>query len=468
MKILIATMPFAGHFNPLTGVAARLLDRGHDVAWYTAPSFVHKVERLGVTAFPYRRAIEVTDENIGELYPERAKLRGPERLAFDFDKVFAAPVRDHFLDLREIREEYPFELLVCDSAFFASTIVARALDVPVYAINPGPSVHPARDVPPPFFGLRPARGPLGRVRDRIVWKLVLGSLKRGLISFNEAFAVAGLPAVERRDVFLIVEQTAERVFQSGIPETDFPRSEAPPNTVYVGALLPRKTEVPPALDPRIAAWKGKVVVVSQGTVDNRDLSKLIVPTIEALAGAETLVVAVTAGSGTAELRRRYPLRSVIVEDFIDFHQLFQHADVFVCNGGHGSVMLALQYRVPLLLAGTREGKNDINARLAYNGVAVDLRTERPSSRRIAAGVARVLADRRLQERAREIGAILDGYDSLGLIEAALAEDFLRVPGSRGSGRSTGAGDSTVPDRSTGPDRSTRPDSASPPQQMEST
>ncbi|MBT2499119.1 glycosyltransferase family 1 protein [Agromyces sp. ISL-38] len=423
MKILIATMPFSGHFNPLTGVAARLLDRGHEVAWYTAPSFVHKVERLGVTAFPYRRAIEVTDENIGELYPERAKLRGPNRLAFDFDKVFAAPVRDHFLDIREIRDEYPFELLVCDAAFFAATIVARALHVPVYAVNPGPSVYPASDVPPPFFGLRPARGPIGRVRDRIVWRLVYGSLKLGLTSFNDAFAVAGLPAVEERDVFRVVEETATRIFQAGVPETDFPRSESPPNTMYVGALLPQRADAAAPLDPRITAWSGPLVVVSQGTVDNRDLSKLIAPTIEALAGGDTLVVAVTAGSGTAALRRRYPLPSVIVEDFIDFHQLFQHADVFVCNGGHGSVMLALQYRVPLLLAGTREGKNDINARLAYNGVAVDLRTERPSPKRIAAGVARVLADRGLQERAREIGGILDGYDSLGLVEAALAEDF---------------------------------------------
>ncbi len=443
MKTLIATMPFSGHFNPLTSVATLLLDRGHEVAWYTAPSFVHKVERLGVTAFPYRRAIEVTDENIGELYPERAKLRGPNRLAFDFDKVFAAPVRDHYLDVREIREKYPFELLICDAAFFAAVPVARALNVPVYAVNPGPSLYPAIDVPPPFFGLRPARGLIGRVRDRIVWRLVYGSTKLGLTSFNAAFAVAGLPAVTKQDVFRIVEESATRTFQSGIPETDFPRAVAPPNTVYVGALLPRRADAAPPLDPRIASWSGHVVVVSQGTVDNRDPSKLIAPTIEAVAGSDMLVVAVTSGSGTAELRRRYPLPSVIIEDFIDFHQLFPHTDVFVCNGGHGSVMLALQYHVPLLLAGTREGKNDINARLDYNGVAVDLRTEHPSPRRVAAGVARVLADRGLQERTREVGAILDGYDSLGLIEAALTEDFPRVPVEPVEAGSTDAGHSTA-------------------------
>jgi UDP:flavonoid glycosyltransferase YjiC (YdhE family) len=95
-------------------------------------------------------------------------------------------------------------------------------------------------------------------------------------------------------------------------------------------------------------------------------------------------------------------------------------------------MLALHYRVPLLLAGTREGKNDINARLAYNGVAVDLRTEHPSPRRIATGVAHVLPDEALRARVAAVGAILDGYDSLGLIEAAFAEDFPRLSGSAGA------------------------------------
>lgn len=45
-------------------------------------------------------------------------------------------------------------------------------------------------------------------------------------------------------------------------------------------------------------------------------------------------------------------------------------------------MLALQHRLPMVVAGVKEGKNDINARLDYNGLAVDLRTEKPSARRI--------------------------------------------------------------------------------------
>jgi UDP:flavonoid glycosyltransferase YjiC (YdhE family) len=59
MKILFATMPADGHFNPLTGVAMHLKAAGHDVRWYAAPSYIPRLERLGIGYFPFIRATEV-------------------------------------------------------------------------------------------------------------------------------------------------------------------------------------------------------------------------------------------------------------------------------------------------------------------------------------------------------------------------------------------------------------------------
>lgn len=72
MKILFASMPFDGHFNPLTGVAMHLKAAGHDVRWYAGPSYAMKLERLGIPHFPFQRATEINQDNIGELFPERA------------------------------------------------------------------------------------------------------------------------------------------------------------------------------------------------------------------------------------------------------------------------------------------------------------------------------------------------------------------------------------------------------------
>ncbi|MGO4690659.1 glycosyltransferase [Glaciibacter sp. 2TAF33] len=424
MKILIATMPFPGHFDPLTSIAVRLKDLGHDVRWYAPGEYAPTIERLGIGVLRFQRARAVTAENISALFPERARYRGPKRLDFDFDKVFAAPARDHYLDIRDIRRDFNFELLACDIAFFAAKLVHDAMRVPVYAVNPGPAVATSVDVPPPFFGLKPARNSLERMRDRVVRSIVNNATRTGLASFNAALDAAGLPPITKSEVIDCMYGAVDRVFQTGIPEMDFPRSDMPRNVRYVGALLPARPASFADVGPRIRDWPGPVVAVSQGTVDNRDPSKLVIPTMQALAGTETLVVALTAGQNTERLRAEYPESNVMVEDFLAFDALFPHTDAFVTNGGHGSVMLALHHRVPMLVAGTREGKNDINARLAYNGLAVDLRTEKPSTRQVRSGLEHVMTDAAQHERIRHVGSVLDSYDALALLEEALATDFV--------------------------------------------
>ena len=105
------------------------------------------------------------------------------------------------------------------------------------------------------------------------------------------------------------------------------------------------------------------MAVSQGTVDNTDPAKLIIPTIQALKDSECVVVATTAGAHTQALRERFPDPNVVIEDFIDYDDLFPHVDVFVTSGGFGSNLAAFLHGVPVVGAGKREGKNDINARV---------------------------------------------------------------------------------------------------------
>jgi len=109
------------------------------------------------------------------------------------------------------------------------------------------------------------------------------------------------------------------------------------------------------------------VVVSQGTVDNTDPDKLIAPTIEALKDEPYVVVATTGGVATDDLRGPYAAHpNVVVEDFVDYGTLLPRADVFVTSGGWGSTLAAIGAGVPLVGAGTREGKNDLNMRVEHN------------------------------------------------------------------------------------------------------
>jgi UDP:flavonoid glycosyltransferase YjiC (YdhE family) len=420
MRILFASMPFDGHFLPLTGLANHLGQRGHDVRFYTGPSYARRLSAVDVPHLPFRRATEVNGDNLAEHFPEVERLKGPKRIAFDLEKVFFGNTEAHFADLREIHDEFAFEVLVADGAFYAAYLVAKQLGLPVYGIGPGPTPAPTSpSSPPPFFGLTPATRPLAKLKHRVIRAMVESTTKLGMATFNDMLVREGLPPYTR-SVFDLPWDTATIFFQTGVPDMDFPRSDWPPNHRFVGALLPPRPATPAALPfaDKLDRFPS-TVVVSQGTVDNRDPEKLLVPALTALADGEHLVVACTGRRHTEALRARFPHDNVVVEDWVDFDTLLPRADLFICNGGYGSIMQALMNEVPILSAGKLEGKNDINARLAYRGLGLDLKTERPKPRQIVTGARRVLGDDTFKANVTRVAAALKASRPLETMEAAI-------------------------------------------------
>ncbi len=83
-KILFATLPADGHFNPLTGLAKYLQAAGGDVRWYTSPRYRGKLEQLGIRHYPFRQALDTNGHNLDEHFPARTTMQDPvERLNFD-------------------------------------------------------------------------------------------------------------------------------------------------------------------------------------------------------------------------------------------------------------------------------------------------------------------------------------------------------------------------------------------------
>ena len=47
MKVLVATHPYAGHYNPTQPVVKELVRRGHEVVWMTGPTYGYKATLFG-------------------------------------------------------------------------------------------------------------------------------------------------------------------------------------------------------------------------------------------------------------------------------------------------------------------------------------------------------------------------------------------------------------------------------------
>ena len=416
-KILFATMPMDGHFNPLTGIAMHFITIGHEVRWYCSQTYEMKLKKLGLQLYPYKKARDVNSENLHTLYPEISKLKGPKGIKYAFEKIFLDNIENHYLDIKEIYDnEFEFDLFFCDSAFYALQMINEKIGKPVYVVNPGPMLEISRDTPPNFIGLTPAKTIIGKKIHQLIRVLMDKMIfTDGMKLYNNMRKSQGLHPYDG-SFWNISADYSTLFFQSGIPEFEYHRSDLNPKVRFTGALLPYRK-----ISDKSFKYNGKlkqyekVILMSQGTIDNKDQNKLIIPALEALKDKNYLLLVATGNINTDELRKKYSLPNIIIEDFIDFDFILDYTDLYITNGGYGGVMLSLSKGVPILTAGITEGKNDINARIRYYKVGIDLKTERPAPDKIRIKTEEMLADKTFKNNASRLQSLLRNYNPYQII-----------------------------------------------------
>jgi len=145
-------------------------------------------------------------------------------------------------------------------------------------------------------------------------------------------------------------------------------------------------------------------------------NKFIIPALEALRDKNYLLLVATGNIYTDELRKNYNIPNIIIEDFIDFDFMLDYADLYIINGGYGGVMLSLSKGIPILTAGITEGKNDINARIRYYKVGIDLKTEKPAPDKIRITTEEMLAKKIFKNNASRMQSLLRNYYTNQIIE----------------------------------------------------
>jgi MGT family glycosyltransferase len=421
LKILFASIPFDGHFAPLTGLAAHLKRCGHDVRWYTQQVYQNKLVALGVPHYPFKRAVQYNQFNLDEIFSERLQYAGQiKRLNFDLQHSFIKRAPEFFQDISEIHETFPFDVLIADAMFTAIPLVKEKLKKPVISIGVFPLAESSRDLAPAGLGLTPANSLFGRLSQsflRLITDQVLFGKSHKL--YRKILAAYGVDASANTIDFLVRSSTY--FLQSGTPGFEYKRSDFGKNIRFIGALLPVRSQRKYAGD---LEWKAssfqQVILVTQGTIE-KDPEKLLVPVLEAYKDTDCFVIATTGGSKTKELRQRYAYANIMVEDFIPFDQVLPYTSVFITNGGYGGVMLGIEHNVPLVVAGIHEGKNEINARVGYFKLGINLRTEAPSKEQITKSVEEIFTNPEYKKNVKRLGAELRQYNPLQLTEKYVYE-----------------------------------------------
>jgi len=412
MKILFANFPGDGHFNPLTGLAAHLKRQGHDVRWYTSKIYAGKLRQLEIAHFPFQVAMDTNAGELEEIFPERYKKRSQiARLKFDIINAFILRGPEYYADIQEIHKTFAFDLLVADCAFSGIPFIKHLLKVPVVAIGVLPLTETSRDLPPPGLGMTPASSFIGKMGQSllrgIARRVIFGEPNRVMYQLLDQYKIPH----QRESLFDMIIHKSDLLLQIGTPGFEYYRSDLGENIRFVGALLPHDggKERPRWFDERLREYK-KVMLVTQGTVE-KDVTKLLTPTLEAFKGTDVLVVVTTGGSGTKQLREAYPQKNIIIEDFIPFSDVMPYTGVYVTNGGYGGTMLGIMNKLPMVVAGVHEGKNEICARVGYFKLGINLGMERPTPLQVRQAVEKVFADNVYRTNVRELAREFSKYDA---------------------------------------------------------
>jgi len=292
-------------------------------------------------------------------------------------RVFGARAEFDGPDLRgAISMERP-DALIVDINSWGALAAAEAWGGPWAAFCPYPLALRSRDVPPFGPGLAPARGPLGRWRDRLLRPLVLGTVEKIMLpplnGVRNAISLAPLRQFD--DLFgrppLILYMTAEPF--------EYPRSDWPDNVLMVGPC-----EWSPAAE--VPEWLNEItdpIVLVTTSSEFQDDGRLIQTALEGLADEPVAVVATVPAGDPGGFD---PPANAHVERFVPHAAVLDRAVCAVTHGGMGATQKALARGVPVCVVPFGRDQLEVARRVEVAGAGTRLPAKRLRPDRLRAQV----------------------------------------------------------------------------------
>ncbi|MFI5960644.1 glycosyltransferase [Streptomyces asoensis] len=368
-RFLFVVPPLAGHVNPVVGVAAELVARGHRVAWACADPDL-------VAGLAGPAAGEVHACGPAPRGERPADLRGPEALKFLWEWYLLPLAETMAPGVRAAVGAFRPDVVVADQQAFAGALVAERLGVPwaTSATTSAEFTDPLAGLPrvrewlaERLAALRAAIGdPAGTADPRFSPRLVL--------AFSTPELAGGGP---HEGVRWVGPSIAARPAVSGFPWEWLDGGRATvlvtlgtANTDVGGRFLDVCRDV---LRERADRVQG-VVVDPGGTLgppgDDKDV--LITPRVPQLALLERV------GRGAGAL---------------------------VCHAGHNSVCEALWHGIPLVVAPIRDDQPVVAGQVVDAGAGRRVRFGRAGARQLGAALDAVLHEPGYRAAAARIGTV---------------------------------------------------------------
>lgn len=434
--ILLCSTPNYGHVAPMVEIGRSLVEQGHTVSMVTGSRFATSVTNAGMTHIPLRGRADFDDRDHASFLPDRDRYKGIAQAQYDIQTIFIKTIPSQSEVVQEAVLAIRPELILVDAAFVGvATLLFDETTPrpPILAVGVLPLSQSSRDVGPYGLGMQPSSSFFGRIRNGCLrWLLEHVLFRKTQVLANQILVEIGSPPLTTW--VLDVASRFDRFLQLTVPEFEYSRSDLSSRISFVGPVLPRPAVggVAVTLPPWWSELDGPrpVVHVTQGTMDNRDLSRLIAPAIEA-ARSRNILLVVTTGRADADDELRALVGeipdNVRIAPFLPYDLLLPRLDLMITNGGYGGVQFALAHGVPLIVAGDTEDKPEVCARVTFSGVGINLKTGTPTAKTLGSAIDEVIWDGRFAVAAAGIAESMRQHDALASIGNEIQDAIRRGP-----------------------------------------
>jgi UDP:flavonoid glycosyltransferase YjiC (YdhE family) len=436
MKILIASTPATGHLNPMLAIARILMSEDHEVAIYTGSAFRARGEAAGAEFFSLPPEADFDLIDPFARFPELKVLPpGLEWLRVGMERIFVDNIPAQHEGLQRLLHSFGPDVILGDDMFFGvlpMLLGARSKRPPIVLCGTSILHWPREDGAPLFLGLPPATTPIQRAEYAALGRDHHEAVDRPVgLRLNKVLKELGVGPISMT-LFHSSVGLADAYLQLSVPGFEFPR-DIPRSVHFVGTPPIIPNQVPPPPWAHELDGSRKIVLVTQGTFANHNLNLLIGPTVAALADEPDILVVATAGGRPIEAIPGPIPSNTRVSSYLPFEWLLPKVDVLVTNGGYGSVNQAMSFGIPLVTAGLTEDKADVNARVAWSGVGIDLATNHPTPHALREAIRTVLDKPDYRSRASLIAdefATIDTRSEISRIISELVANGKQLLGTR--------------------------------------
>jgi UDP:flavonoid glycosyltransferase YjiC (YdhE family) len=405
MKILIASTSAPGHLNPLLSIASLFSKYGHEVAVQVSDDLRPDVEAAG-----HRFIAEIPNSQTSlryffDTHPERMqKSPGMEMIGYDLVHVFARNIATQSASLKMALYDFEADLILADSLYWGTIPMLVGprdkrpaiahLGISVVNLGSGKNI-PLR----PDETLEQRKAEL-QLRER----LMLHPAQQAVNAVLASLGCSALPC----PILEAMTELSDLYLHPGIESFEYPDSNS--KVRYIGALPTRGGQ------PELPDWWQQIdpnrrrVLVTQGTIANRDFGQVIAPALVALGHKDDVIIIVTTGGQPAESIPVAIPANAIIAPFLPYEQIMPEIDLLITNGGYGTVNMAISHGIPIISAGLTEDKEEVNAHVQWSGAGIDLRTNQATPEAIKRAVDNIFAQPGFRERSRQLSLKFASHD----------------------------------------------------------